>query len=447
MTRTLLWLAVCGALLAGLAACGDDAAAGGDADAVDTAEEVSDGADSDADADAAPDAVDTLASDTASPAWAVPPLVDPAIVTPAGAQLSVQPTLAIGADRSVLVAWTGQVGDKLVIYRALRWPDGTEAADPIQVNTDPRGVHNEPAACALSGGGYVIAWSVDTKEVAPDGGGNLEVHFRRYFADARPQDGADVNVATGVAGNHWLADVACDADGGFVIAGVRPGDAPGFSVFFQRYDAEGAVVGAATTALPSATASQAFPAVAVDATGAVIASWEDAADSAADTRVVLRRFSADGAPSEVLGVAAAPGVDASGAAVAADPRTPSFAVAANLGTTIQLSVLADIDSTPAPVSGPDLATAKTYQPALAALGDDRFAAVWFTGSGAAVSARLGTFGAAGFDGDATLATGSFPLAYRPAVAYGRGVLAAAWTESLGGGQYAVRVAVFAAPSE
>ena len=440
MMRTAVWLLVCGALLTGLAGCGEDAASGGDADAVDVAEDTGDGVD--AVADAEPDDSDTSVGDTATPVWTVPALADPAVVTPAGAEFSAQPALAIGADRSVLVAWMGRSGDKLGIYRALRWPDGTEAADPIQVNTDLRGIHNEPAACALSDGGYVIAWSVDTKETGPDGGGNLEVHFRRYFADARPKDGEDVSVVTGVAGNHWLADVACDAEGGFVVAGVRPGDAPGFSAFFQRYDADGAVVGAATTALPSPTASQGFPAVAVDGTGAVLVSWEDTAVANADTRVVVRRFPVQGAPSAVVDVAAAAGIDASGAAVAADPQTSSFAVAANLGTTMQVAVVTDIGASPAFIPGPDLATAKTYQPALVALGDDRFAAVWFTGSGA-VSARVGTFGASGFDGDATLATGSIPLGYRPAIAYGRGVLAAAWTESLGGGEYAVRVAVFA----
>jgi len=428
------------------AACGSEGGATA-ADTADVADEL-DGADTSAEDTLADDTSVDVDPDTAADTVAAlvepPPLVAPEPQSPGGVDLAVQPAVAVGADGRVLVAWSGRNDGALGIHRALLAADGEVVAEAAPVNTDTRGIQNEPAVCALFGGGYVIVWSVDTQETGPDGE-NLEVRFRRYDADGGAVDSAGQRVYTSVVGNHWLGDVGCAPSGGFVVAGVRPGDGPGFSVFFQRYDDAGAVDGDAVTALAATEGGQAFPAVAVDADGAVLVAWEDAATSQADTRLVWRRFPADGAsPSEVKELAAAAGVDASGASVSA-AADGALALAGNLNTTLQLRWLSSHDGEAAPISTPDASNVITSQAVLTPLGGGRFAALWFAGSGSAVAARLGYFDGDGFSGDVTLSTGSFPLGYRPAIAYADGVLAAAWTESLGGGAYAVRLALLTAP--
>ncbi len=362
------------------------------------------------------------------------------------APLRVQPALAIGADQRLAMAWTGRDGDSLGIILALARLDGATAGTvpPFIANTTVDGARNEPSLCALADGGYALAWSVDLG----NGADNLQVAWRRFAPDLTPLDPADRIVVTDRPGNHWLAELACDPRGGFVLAGVRPGrPSSGFSAFFVRIASDG-TQGPAVSALPGPpgdpTGASAFlPQLAVDPTGQVVLAWEQVGACASppcatDTGLVFRRFPAAGSPTDPVYFRGASGRDASGSVVAVDP-----AGVALLGGILdnRLAFFLDSDAlTPLTLPG---GAAVTTSSAAVATGPNRFAVVYFAGTGSNVAVTFQRLDATSFSSaPSTLATGSFPLAYRPALTARDDLRVVAWTESLGQGNFTIRLAAF-----
>jgi len=396
--------------------------------------------------DITPDSPDDTAPDVAIYPHALTPT--PLVSTPFDtlAPLRVQPALAIGADHRLAMAWTGRDGDSLGIILALARLDGATAdtVSPFIANTTATGTRNEPSLCALAGGGYALAWSVDLG----NGGDNLQVAWRRFAPDLTPLDPADRIVVTDRPGNHWLAELACDPRGGFVLAGVRPGPPDsGFSAFFVRIAPDG-TQGPAVSALPDPPGdpigSSAFlPQLAVDPTGQVVLAWEQVGACASppcadDTGLAFRRFPAAGSPSDLVYFRGASGRDASGSVVAVDPAGDAL-----LGGILdnRLAFFLDSDGL-APLTLPGSATVTTSSAAVAT-GPNRFAVAYFAGTGSDVAVLYQRLDGTSFSpSSATLATGSFPLAYRPALAARDDLRVVAWTESLGQGSFTVRMAAF-----
>jgi hypothetical protein len=412
---------------------------------------------SDVTPDTTPDAPETaldVAPDTTNDA--VPDVVtyphtltpSPLLTTPFDtlAPLRVQPTLAIGADQRLAMAWTGRDGDSLGIVLALARLDGATAdtVTPFIANTTADGARNEPSLCALAGGGYALAWSVDLG----NGADNLQVAWRRFAPDLTPLDPTDRIVVTDRPGNHWLAELACDPRGGFVLAGVRPGPPDsGFSAFFVRIASDG-TQGPAVSALPDPpgdpTGSSAFlPQLAVDPTGQVVLAWEQVGACASppctdDTGLAFRRFPAAGSPSNLIYYRGATGRDASGSVVAVDPDGNAL-----LGGILdnRLAFFLDSDAL-TPLTLPGSATVTTSSAAVST-GPGRFAVAYFAGTGSNVAVLYQRLDGTSFSPTpSTLATGSFPLAYRPALAARDDLRVVAWTESLGQGSFTVRLAAF-----
>ena len=399
--------------------------------------------------DAAPDVTPDAAPDAAPDVTPYPHTLTrtPLFSTPFDtlAPLRVQPALALGEDQRLAMAWTGRDGDSLGIILALTRLDGAPAdtVTPFIANTTASGTRNEPSLCALTGGGYALAWSVDLG----NGGANLQLAWRRFAADLSPLDAADRIVETDRPGNHWLAELACDPRGGFVLAGVRPGPADsGFSAFFVRVAADG-TQGPAVSALPDPpgdpTGSSAFlPQLAVDASGQVALAWEQVGACASppctdDTGLAFRRFPAVGIPSDLTYYRGASGRDASGAVVALDPDGTAL-----LGGILDNRLAFYLDDALTPLPLPGGATVTTASAAIAT-GPGRFAVAHFAGTGANVSILYQRVDGTTFSATPlTLATGSFPLAYRPALAARTELRVVAWTESLGQGSFTIRLAAF-----
>ena len=359
---------------------------------------------------------------------------------PQGPQgIDIQPSIALGPGGAVALAWTGSSEETgLGIRFALLGPDGAVTAGPLELDTTRKGMRNEPSLCALDGGGYVVAWSVDTKEAGPDGE-TLQVRFRRVGSDGAPLDAEDQRVYTERPGNHWLAEVACDSGGGFVVGGVRP-DSVGttFGVFIQRYDADGKKVGDAESVNPAPEGDQTFPDLGVAADGTVVVAWDDSLDNV--KRVLVRRLPIPpAAPSEVLVGADGGGQGAEKAAISVEPATGTFLVGGIAGgTAVELRYFAAGASEGAPLTLPTAAS-PAYFPALAAIGSTgQHAVVWYEGTGADVSARVALMSMAGVvAGPLDLVEASKLPPYLPSVAWRSGRLAVAWTESPEAGRYVI----------
>ncbi|MFT7582015.1 MAG: hypothetical protein ACI9MR_003696, partial [Myxococcota bacterium] len=258
-------------------------------------------------------------------------------------------------------------------------------------------------------------------------GENTEVRFRRFNASGAALDAEDQRIYTERPGNHWLLDLACGADGGFVASAVRPsGITAGFEVFAQRYNAAGDTIGDPVEVAPGA-ASQIFPRVAVAGTGAYVVAWEDSETLDSNAKTLARVFDRPGT-TDLLVTVAGDAISASqGALVAADPDGTFVLGGFQAGLRLQ-----HLDGdTLTPMLWPESVATAVTQGALVGLGGDRFAAVYYTGTSSNTQAKVAYFDGASADGEAlTTDTGRFTLAYQPAIDYANGRLVAAWTESL-----------------
>ncbi len=378
----------------------------------------------------------------------LPGLAEALVFTPLEQDVSVrvQPAVAWGVGAKgvgrLAMAWTGVAGEDLGIFVGAWDVDGAGAREvtaPTLVNEERQGIRNEPALCAQAdGSGFVAVWSVDTQS---GDGENLQVAWRRIGSDGIALDARETVVTTDRPGNHWLAEVACRPGGGFVLAGVRAGAVgAGFSVFIQRYDSAGVAAGDALAVLDSDVGGQAFPVVAVGPGDATWVAWEDTVAADADTVIALRMLLGvdSGERREVIAKA---GSDALGAVIAVHPVTGQALVGGVLDNRLRLALALDFGA-PTPVALPD-ASGVTTSSAAVPIGVDGFALVWFKGTGTNVEVRHALMAGGTFDAATTVAKGSFPLAYRPALAVVPGFGAIAWTESLGSGKYAVRVGLYA----
>jgi hypothetical protein len=364
----------------------------------------------------------------------------------------VQPAVALGEDGLLIVAWAGFDED-----------NGTGSgsgifARPFDVTGEPKALEsaerlsdgsgalvNEPRLCALHDRpGFVAVWSVDKGEPGPDGE-NLEVRFRLLDADGRTT-GEALRVYTARPGNHWLGDVGCDPTGGFVVTGVRPpaGDG-GFEVFTQAYTSTGDIVGDPFTPLAVTMngQGQGFPSVGVTPDGTVISAFESTIgnDVAPQLAAVAET---DGVGTDLGKLLAVVGVASSTATVSVDPKTGNTMFAGINDAKLIVRPL-DGETIGMAIGLGEEPSAVTSAHALAPVGGGSHALVYARGTGSDVDIRVTYVAKQGVDVADTAASGKFPLAYSPAIAYRDGRVAVAWTESVQSGEFAINAIVYQSP--
>jgi len=355
--------------------------------------------------------------------------------------LSIQPTLALGADGRLAVAGCGGDADDLGIWFALLDADNTPLQSPYALDTTTMGIQNEPSVCALVNGGYVVVWSMDAQETNADGQ-NLYVRGRRVDADGTPTDAADFEVHSGQPGNHWLGEVACDPQGGFMVVGSRSEDNQTFGVFAQRFDEQGALRGAAITLNSETMGTQAFPAADIAENGDAVIVWQDNPfDGQPDAinRIVARRLPADAdAPPEREIIITRPTYDATRPHVAVDSQSEGFLVGATLDNRHIGVYVVDSDDAVTEVTVPRDGT--RHSPIARAAGHDRYLVLHSNGVNMGASPSLFLVDAGQLtDGPVELTAGNLPP-YSVALAYRAGSSAIGWTVRQDNGDMAVRIA-------
>ena len=354
-----------------------------------------------------PDSLSETTQSTFVPG-AIPTLqtLDPLVVTSPGG-IAVQPAIALDANLKSLLVFTGAPVDDpgLMIYGQ------RETGTAFALNEKDGQKRNEPAVCALANGGFVAVWSVDTAGTASP---SLQIGFT-LVSDTGP--GAEQRVTTDQEGNHWLGHVACTADGGFVIAGVRPeANDPSFAAFARRYDANGKPAGAAITLNAIADATETQPVVAVTK-NTTWTGWSALEGSS----WIRRAFTGDA----LLTVAEK---ESGGVALAADYRVGGAALALNVaGPNLKVQWLPEEGAPSDPVSLAADGAPGRHTAAITLLErGDHAAMIYQTLEGAKSRMIVRYIGAKSSD-PLAVATGKFPP-YTPTISYRGGALVAAWTE-------------------
>ncbi len=335
--------------------------------------------------------------------------------------VGVQPAVAVGEDGQPLVIFTatpGAEGD-LSIYASYG------AEETIALKTEPPGQRNEPSVCRLSDGGFVAVWSYDGQAV----GNTLGVEGA--VLDAVGALVTTFEVTTEVEGNHWLGHVGCDPSGGFTVVGSRTDtDDTTFGVFALAYNAAGEPLGDAFGVNPAPEGTQVQPVAGIGPDGAGVVLYEDAPEDG-NYMLTARGFDGSGTVGETFVVLAQAGVDCLKPAVAVS-EGGVVAYAGNLGT--QVHVLTGPSAAePEPTVTWLETTGSKGLPALTFVGRDDVLAVAMienlTGAGEP-KVQVQLLGDEVDPATGTVLLGSDPTLppYPPAIAYGAGTLAVAWTQ-------------------
>ncbi len=203
---------------------------------------------------------------------------------------STNPVVA-ALGNNFVVAWRGDDVNLAGIHAQVFDQNGTRignelglAANPL--NTSTTGLQTEPAITALSGGGFVVAWTDASTRAdvngATDASGTA-IKFRVFNAGATAVTG-EILANTSFVGDQNHASVVARPDGGFVIGWTDSGqaadafgtlDASGLALKAQAFTATGAKIGGDLLVNHITAGNQDFLNLSTAADGGILAVFQD----------------------------------------------------------------------------------------------------------------------------------------------------------------------------
>lgn len=258
----------------------------------------------------------------------------------------------------------------------------------FRVNATTLGDQSFPTIATLANGGYVVAWMSSNQD-----GAGTSIYSQRYDRSGAPL-GGETPVSHGSATEaHQYPQVAGLNDGGYVV--VWTSASAGYVqqvIYAQRFDAAGAVIGAATRVSPDTLPVAITPSVAALEDGGFVVTW-----SSDFASIDAQRYDRNG---NSLGGSTRVNVTAGGAwqSAVTGLRDGGYALAWGL---LPIDVPAPdvytrrFDSAGVPVGGETRANTFTadaqQQPGIAALRDGGYVVTWMSqyqdGSGYGIYAQ------------------------------------------------------------
>jgi hypothetical protein len=198
---------------------------------------------------------------------------------------------ADSAGDTALVWWSvGQDGSGPGIVTRRFDGAGLPVLGEQLVNTFTTGGQVFPAVAAVGGGEFVVTWESDGRD-----GSAYGIAARRIDAAGHPT-GAEILVNSYTTGNQSRPAIAASAAGGFVVVWASNGqDGSGEGVFGRVFDSAGMPEGDDFRVNVTTLAAQIEPAIAADASGGYLVTWES---YDGDNHGIYGRFlSSSGTPS------------------------------------------------------------------------------------------------------------------------------------------------------
>ena len=161
---------------------------------------------------------------------------------------------------------------------------GRALADPFRLNEVLHLLDQDPSVARLPGGGFVVVWVGREWSQA-------HLFGRRFDASGAPL-GSDFQVSTGTVYPFAYPSVAADGRGAFVVAWYS--DVGGrFGVFGRRFDPSGAPAGSEFQVNPVSIDGY-LADVAADEVGNFVVTWTAAGDGGSGRDIFARRYHRDG---------------------------------------------------------------------------------------------------------------------------------------------------------
>lgn len=198
--------------------------------------------------------------------------------------------VAFASDR-VLFAWTSDDdGSQDGVYARPASFTGSLGSE-FRVNQTLTGAQFAPAVALNAGGQAVIAWTGN----AQSGGESFDVYARRFDSSGTALAG-EQRVNTTIASRQWLPGVALNAAGDFAVtwqSDAQDGDGDG--IFARSYDSSGTALSGEVAVNGTTADAQTQPAIRIASDGRFAVAWMSRASDGDDSGVYYRGFARTGA--------------------------------------------------------------------------------------------------------------------------------------------------------
>lgn len=201
------------------------------------------------------------------------------------------PAIATDGSGNFVVVWLsyGQDGNALGVFGQRFSSSGSSLGLEFQVNSFTTSPQFVPSVAANAAGDFVVVWP----SLGQDGNGWGA--FGQRFNSAGVPQGLEFQVNSYTTGDQLYPKVASDAGGAFVVAWQSvPQDGGNWGVFGQRFNAAGLPQGTEFQVNSYTTNVQYRPAVAADAVGNFVVTWDSKAQDGSFDGIFGRRFSSSG---------------------------------------------------------------------------------------------------------------------------------------------------------
>ncbi|HLA77784.1 MAG TPA: hypothetical protein VJU18_09415 [Vicinamibacteria bacterium] len=206
----------------------------------------------------------------------------------------VYPSIAAAASGAFVVVWESRVQDpdgSRGIVASRFDPSGQPIGGEIAVNAYFTGGQIRTEVTATPSGGFVVVWDSFLQD------GSSYGVFGRAFNESGTPLGPEFQVNAFTTGPQYGADVAVAGDGHFVVVwGSRGQDGDSAGVLGRLFDPSGTPLGPEFLVNTYTTSTQASPAVAMNADGAFVVTWNSLDQDGSERGVFAQRFAPDATP-------------------------------------------------------------------------------------------------------------------------------------------------------
>lgn len=191
----------------------------------------------------------------------------------------------------------GQDGSGSGVYGQRYDVNGDPIGGEFQINTTTLGHQLYSDVTLLNDGGFIVTWHSDPTgfgDLGQDGSGG-GIYGQRYGADFEPI-GGEFQINSFTAGDQHFPAVTALAGGGFVVTWTsmaRDGD--GYGIFGQRFDADGLAGGSEFQVNTFSTNDQTYPVVTPLDDGGFLVTWSSQGQDGSGWGIYGQRFDSNGA--------------------------------------------------------------------------------------------------------------------------------------------------------
>jgi Ca2+-binding RTX toxin-like protein len=199
------------------------------------------------------------------------------------------PTTTTLADGGWVVAWQGEgSGDSYGIFEQHYAANGDTIGVETRVNSYTTNDQTVPTIIDLADGGWVVAWQ-------GEGTGDSSGIFQQRYAANGDVVGGEILVNSYTTNAQFAPKITTLADGGWVVAwyGYGEGDST-YGIFQQRYAANGQTSGSETLVNSYTTNNQINPSITALSDGGWVVTWEGYGPSGSDYSIFQQRYAANG---------------------------------------------------------------------------------------------------------------------------------------------------------